>query len=258
MPPLSEIKMGGHLKCLLKGPPDTAKSCAALSFPKPMYIFDMDGRKGSLIKWINQSGFKDLSTDVDIDSYNARDYISFDKKVETFKTNGPGKYKTVVLDSLTSMGDLLIEYGNMQRGKDKGKWMGVVAIPGFEEYGAESSGLSKTMEIMRNLPCNFVLVAHEIEKRTKIPNQPDKVEYRLLTAGAPIAARLPVYFNHILHFKCETPINVGGSNKYLVYTNQSGDHFARTELPLPDKMDITGRKFYDVLVSELKIKGIEL
>lgn len=252
---LADVKLGGTGKYILKGRPGTAKSCAALTFPKPMYIFDLDGRIKSLVKWCGEMGYADLLAGVEFDYYSPRDFAKFKSRIDAFEIHC--KYKTVVLDSLTAAGDIMIAYANAIKGT--GNKVGEIKIPGFEEYGAEYAGLTSSMEILRSLPSTIAVVtAHVVETSQKKPDGTFVSYQRLLTAGKPVAAKLPIYFNHIFHFDVETSINVGGKNKYVVYPDHAGDDWARTEYPLTEKIDITGKKFYDVLRDLLKKKEIDI
>lgn len=257
MPYLKDQKIGGSRRFLFKGIPGTGKSCSILGFPKKTYIFDLDGRIKSLIKWAREE-LKDESIleGIEYDYYGRRDFDKLKAKIDKLEVHNP--YETVATDSLTALGDILIEYSNVLRG-DKGKTRGLIKIPGPEEYGAEASGMSQIMDILYNLKCNIIVTAHVVETSTKQLDGHDKTERRLLTAGKPIAAKLPIYFNEIYHFGIERAINVGGENKIVVYTDNVGDYdFARSELPLPKKMDITNKKLYEVIRENLKMKGVEL
>jgi hypothetical protein len=84
---------------LFKGEPGTRKSTAALSYPLPQFWLSFDRKIGSLFlpgkKW-----------GVDFTKVDYEDYATWtpgEQKLKSFRTYCP--YKTIVIDSITSVGD---------------------------------------------------------------------------------------------------------------------------------------------------------
>src|SRR4051812_33025238 len=89
-----------HIMGLFKGEPGLRKSGAAASFPKP-YFFDVDRKMDALHAPIKAWGLN--RADIEYDSFV--DWTGILAQLEKFRT--VCKYKTLVLDSITSTADVI-------------------------------------------------------------------------------------------------------------------------------------------------------
>ena len=102
MPLASNIQPDGRFLGLFIGRSGGGKSAAAYSFPKPMKIYDLDGRiRGGLVPWIDRTGieyeyFPPLGAKTVFEQMND----SFGVLQVEAKTNQL-KLKTLILDSAT-------------------------------------------------------------------------------------------------------------------------------------------------------------
>ena len=62
-----------------------------------------------------------------------------------------------------------------------------------------------------------------------------------MTGGRKIAAEIPVYFNEAYHFY-NTP-----SGGFEIITKADGEDWAKTSLPLPERIDFTHKNLYDII-----------
>lgn len=269
MPMVSNIKLGAKINALIKGEPGVGKTFIEGSFPKPMYIFDLDQKVDVIKKMELVLGEEEYSSKgIEYDTYSAAEYESFANKLDSFERmaqSGSFPYKTVCVDSLTTLAIILIRYSLSKRGaqreeegnKKEGRKRGIILMPEFEEFNLESLAINAMLDIGRNLPCHFLMSAHVIKTESKSQNR--IIETRsLMTAGKKIAAAIPAQFKEQWHVEIDTGLGAGDNANYLVRTRGTGNDFASTLLPLPSTIDFTNKSFYPILKDLLLQKGIEL
>lgn len=268
---VSDIKLGAKINALLKGEPGGGKTFLEGSFPRPMYIADLDHKVDVLKKMEMELG-RDIFNcdDIFFDTYGAKDYPKFADTFNEFEKladyGGDFPYKTVCVDSLTTLADMLIRYSLSLRGterkaddpKAKERKRGIIAMPEFEEFNVESLAINQLIDIGRNLPCHFILTAHVIRTTSKDNSGRERESRVLMTAGKKIAAAIPAKFKEQWLVEPDTGINVGDDVSYLVRTKPTNIDTASTLLPLPRTIDFTNKPFYPILKELLREKGIEL
>lgn len=249
---MSDMSMvtNDYLYCLFSGEPGTRKSTAALTFPKPIYFIDFDKKMGALRTPMSKWSIP--NKEVHFDSY--KDWNSAKKKLKEFQTNCP--YKTIVLDSITSMGDgvnaqtLALKYGTTTKsGSDAGKLIGGIAVNTIEDFNAETAAFQELIALTKDIhifhKVNIILIAHVIQVETKSPDNKSHMSRTLVTGGKKIAKKIPAYCNEIYYFFIKSGFEVGSDGKYSIYTQHSGDDFARTSLALPGEIEVGDRNLYN-------------
>jgi hypothetical protein len=230
---MSNAKFDG-LYSLFKGEPGTRKSTCALSFPTPHYWFNWDLKMDALRIPMKNWGIN--PTDVEFDNY--KDWEAARKKLEQFQVNC--KYKTIIIDSITSCADAINRQTLKYKGADsKGKLIAGIPVNSIEDFNAEDSALkelialTKDIHIFHNL--NVILIGHIIQKEIKQSNGQTHMSRVLVTAGKGIAQKIPAYCGEIYHFNIVTGMNTSKGGEYGLKTTHTGDDFARSSLGLePD------------------------
>jgi hypothetical protein len=229
------------LYCLFKGEPGTRKSTAALSFPTPIYYFDWDMKMDALEMPIQKWGID--ATKVDYDLY--KDWDAARNQLEKFQANC--KYKTIVIDSITSMADAAIRQTLKFKGGG-GKKIGTIPVGGFDEYNAEAAAISEMIALTKDIKefhnCNVILIGHIIQKEVKSPNGQTHMARLLVTAGKGPAQKIPAYCSEIYHFNMVTSMEANSGNKYALKTTHTGDDFARSSLGLPSEIIFDNEPLY--------------
>jgi hypothetical protein len=234
------------LYVMLKGEPGTRKSTQALTFPKPQYWFSIDKKMKALIRPAKMWGI-DMSQ-VDYDDYSA--WLGKDSifpKLESFLTGC--KYKTLVLDSVTSMGDSV----NIQTMKDKTKdqgddarRVGGIRINTLEDYKAEASAFQSMIDVTKQIQVmykvNIILIAHVVGERAQKEVNTTAHARIIITGGKTISGKIPAYCEEIYHFDLEAEAVQGRPAKNIIYTQYTDDDYARTSLPMPSKIEMTASK----------------
>lgn len=266
MPPLKELLNPEKRfnTWLFKGKPKTGKSIAAASFPRPIKYLDFDQRIQSIVEYFDQN--KISFDDFDYDSFMGKEYERFDKTIDEIR-KFPGKYKTVVFDSLTNFAELALQYfvylrgevnSGSKRKEDDYKHKGVVDLLEVEDYGGEDRSIMNSLRILLGLKCHVVLIAHTVEVEYKDITGNVTTSQQLLTGGRKIAAKIPSIFNDVYHFYQTSAAKPSEPNNFMCRTKASGVDWAGSIYPLPRELHFTNQSFFNVMQGELSKHEIEL
>lgn len=259
MPKLHEQNEISKITALVMGKPRSGKSILAASFPGPIYLFDFDQ------KWRMLKGYYPDRRDIDFDVYSSITIPAFLTKLTELTQYCP--YKTIIIDSLTSLGDSLIDYSIRERGNSKRsddskteKKRGVIELSEIVEFAVEDRTLHKLWEWSKYVKAHVILNAHVIEtERKDISGKVVGYNRSLVTGGKKVAAKLPAYFEEFWFVEKDPDVSNWEDDKYRVFFHLAGQDAAGTALPLPEKVDFSNKRFYDdVLVPLLSEKGITL
>lgn len=239
MPTLETIDYS-NLYCLFKGEPGTRKSTCALSFPKPIYFVSWDRKMDAL--GLPMRAWNLNPKEIEYDDYSNWDNVK--AKLETFLITC--KYKSIVIDSITSGGDAMVRQTMLT--KSGGKKIGTISVGGFDEWNAESSALTEMVALTKDLhinkKVNIILIAHIVQKEMKTPDGQTHMARVIVTAGKTIAQKIPAYCSEVYHFNIKTGAIVGAGGKYALKTTHTGDDFARTSLPLEQEIEFGDKPLY--------------
>lgn len=247
MPTLNEIKMDS-LFTMLKGEPGTRKSTVALSYPTPQYWISTDQKMEALMLPAKKWG-------VSMREIEYEDYIDWDKpriKLEHLQVNCP--YKTIIVDSITSMGDAMTRQVRKSKAKDStGKIIGGIPVSGFEEFNAESSAFQEMIALLKDIHkfhhVNVILIAHVLGARKD--NDANKLTHhsRIIVTGAEkISAKIAAYMTEVYHFNIKPAFEADKEGSYGLMTVHTGNDYARTSLPLPQEILFNEKPLYDTWI----------
>lgn len=230
------------------------KSVAAASFPKGVQFEDFDGRiGGAQVPWL------DLS-DIDYEYYppKAPKLISkINDRLGTLLTAAqlqmPGQGgirlpKTHVTDSLTNMTYAFVcqALPITHPDKAKGRWLGVTAMPGPQDFGLEAQATYDYIATLKSLPIpNIIVTAHWVDRYGK-PEGSDNEYAENVVIGKKLSVRdkigenIQTHFDHIFEFE-------RSERKFFVTFRGK---LARTSFDwLPDgPQDWTGKNFYEFMM----------
>lgn len=243
MPTLEKIDYS-KLFCLFKGEPGTRKSSAALSFPKPIYFFDFDGKIEALGRPMQAWGID--PKEVHYDTY--KDWNSAEQKLRAFQTKCP--YKTIVLDSITSCADAINRQTlKIKSGGGAGKTIAGIPVNSIEDFNAEDSALKELVAALKEIKAyhkiNIILIAHVIQKEQKSADGKTHMSRTIVTAGKGIAQKIPAYCSEIYHFNIKTSMDLSKGGQYSVLTVHTGDDMARSSLPIESEIIFGNDPLYE-------------
>lgn len=238
------------LYCMFKGEPGTRKSTQALSFPGPQYWFSWDRKMSGIFLPMKKWGI-DPKT-ITYDDYD--DWSKPKKKLESFQTNCP--YRTLVLDSITSMADMTLrqtvrlKYGvSRQSGAAAGKLIAGIAVNEIEDYNAESSALNELIALTKDInsyhKVNVILIAHVVKAEYRdTTKKTTHISRQIVTAGKNVAAKIPAYCGEVYHFNIKRGMEADAGGEYSLLTEHTGDDFARTALGLDKEIVFKDKPLY--------------
>jgi AAA domain len=253
MPTMESVGFDG-LYCMFKGEPGTRKSTQALSFPGPQYWLSWD-RKMNGIKLPMRKWGIDPKTVV-FDDYD--DWTAGKKKLEQLQVSCP--YKTIVIDSITSMADMTLrqttrlKYGvTRASGATAGKLIAGIAVNEIEDYNAESAALQELIALTKDInsyhKVNIILIAHVVKAEYRdTTKKTTHISRQIVTAGKNVAAKLPAYCGEVYHFNIKSGMQEGAGGDYTLLTTHTGDDFARTALDLPAEVVFNDKPIYDTYI----------
>lgn len=239
---------------LFKGDPGTRKSTQALTYPKPQYWFSFDGKMKAMRLPMIKFGIN--PKDIHYDDYN--DWSLARTKLESLQINCP--YKTIVIDSVTSMADKMLRQvikaktgGVRKSGQAAGKMIGGIAVNELEDFNAEAAGITEMIDLTKDIysyhKTNIILIAHVIGSETKDINGIATISRVLVTAAKKNGAKIPAYCDETYQFGVEPDVDISKGGNYHVITSHLGYDFARTSLPLPPKIIIGNDNLYEKYIT---------
>lgn len=235
----------GPLFTMLKGEPGTRKSTCALSYPTPQYWFSADQKMEAMTLPAKRWGID--TKQIEYDDYS--DYDKAKAKLASFQLNC--KFKTIIVDSVTSFGD------NMNRqtikhkaGSGGGKVIGTIHVPGLEEYNAEASAFQEFMAMLKDVhkfhKVNVVLIAHVVGQRKD--DDKNKLTHHsrvIITGGDKISGKIASYMTEVYHFDVKPGFAETDEGEYGCFTSHTGNDYARTSLPLERRITFNSKPLYN-------------
>lgn len=230
---------------MFKGEPGTRKSSSALSFPKPIYFFDWDGKMDALVIPMRKWGIDPKQ--IEFDTY--KDWDSAKAKLEKLQVKCP--YRTIVIDSVTSCADGINRQSlKFKIGEGKSNKAGGIPVNSIDEYNAEESALKELVALTKDIRAyhkvNIILIAHVIQKEQRNPaGQITHISRQIVTAGKGIAQKIPAYCSEVYHFNIKKGFDPTQGGEYSLLTVHTGDDFARSSLPLDTEIVFKDQPLYD-------------
>jgi hypothetical protein len=244
MPTLESAKID-VLFSMFKGEPGTRKSTAALSYPTPQYWVSTDQKMEAMVLPSKRFGIS--TRDIEYDDYT--DWDSPRAQLEKLQVNC--KFKTIIVDSVTSIGDAMTRQVRKIKAQDNtGKKIGNIPVSGFEEFNAEASAFQELIAILKDIHkfhgVNIILVAHVLGARKD--NDANKLTHhsRIIVTGAEkISAKIASYMTEVYHFNIKPAFEADKEGQYGLMTVHTGNDYARTSLPLPQEIMFNDQPLYE-------------
>jgi hypothetical protein len=206
MPKTSDIKPT-QLKCLTYGKSGTGKTYALDTLPKPLFIYSFD-----------PGGLVSLRGCTEIDYEELEDFKSLDKHLE--KTFNPSQYKSLAVDSLTTLAELIMNHVMGLSGKSSSK---IATIPTQNHWMTQMVLIQQVLDHFLNLPLHVVITAHEELMK-------DELSGRIM--GVPLITgklkfRLPLYFSELYHSRIKRQ---GDKHEYVFMTRDDALYGAKSRM----------------------------
>jgi hypothetical protein len=236
---------------MFKGEPGTRKSTAALSFPTPQYWISTDQKMEAMIlpgkKWsidFNQIEFDDFN-----------DWNSIEKKLTQLSLGVPKscKYKTIILDSITTTGDTInIQVSDHKTRDKKGQTIGGIRVDSIEDYKAEASAFRSCMKLLKLIhkhhQVNVIIIAHVVGTRAQDEVSTTQQSRVIITGGKTISGKIAAYCTEVYHFDIKPSLSAEKEGSYDVVTVHTGIDYARTSLPLNRRIPVNDQQLYKTFI----------
>lgn len=225
MAKLSDLNPSEQIKLCIYGNSGTGKTCFATSFPTPLWFCDFDGKVSSAANFWRAKDPKRLEgiSYENFSGYQAqggiRVFQKFDAMLRELETKCP--FKTVVLDSLTTFTDALMQHVIQENPNTKRFNRDT---PVLQDYGLLNQYFKTVMRRLLALPTNLVVVGHIKVTEDQITGE---TIHRPALSGQ-LPELLPVLFQEVYRSYTETK---DGKALYLAQTRSNGKYMARTEAP---------------------------
>jgi hypothetical protein len=264
MPLLKNINPIDRFLGLFIGRSGSGKTAAALSFPKPLKVLDLDGRiRGGIVPWNDLDGIEYTFIPSKPDKGTVFDLLNNEFSVLDINSKkGDSDLQTLVFDSLTwGANDLLLDAiplthkpGSASDGR--GRSIGTMQVAGPDDYKFQSTGIVQILAFLKSLKIpNIILTANIVNRWGRPKDQtgkiidpygPSEVVGEQLVLTDKISETAPSAFDNIFKFE---KIDTGRELKF--YFSAQGD-LARNTLGIEyGNLDITGVNFYNLLQTKL-------
>ena len=211
MTTLDQLAQHDYVKLLVYGNSGSGKTCLSAGFPGPVLYLDFDHKISSaakfyakqpeLLKNINVEQFAHLKGRARIDKLEA-----IVKGIYQEAEKGTLPYKTIVIDSLTTMSSSILEHYLVAQPGIKRALAGINAM---QDYQLLDKQLTTLITGLLSLDCNVVMTGHLNMEKDETTGA---VEYKPLMAGK-FADKLPIYFEEV----------------YVARVNEKGEYVLQTQ-----------------------------
>lgn len=232
---LSDVKPGENLKILVCGPAGTGKTCFAAGFPYPILYLDFDSKVDSAAAYYAND--KERLENIDVRDMSRRladsDPIAEMKEIITKELipaqHGGGKYKTLVIDSITTFSSAVLNHIVKTNPGVKRVVSAQGSQPGMSDYGILRREFMKLIPGLLSLPMNVVMLGHiKVDK--------DELTGEIIRGpmmDGSFAQELPIYFKEVYASKMK-------DGKSWAQTVSDYQHsFCRSQIPgLPNPVEL--------------------
>lgn len=218
MPALSQIKTEGHLKVLAFGNSGSGKTCFAAGFPYPILHLDFDGKVDSAALF--HKADPDRLANIDVRELKQQLLMNptanpitelmaiISKELIPAQKTGL-KFKTLVLDSITTFSSLTLNHILLTNPGIKRNMSAQGAQPGLQDYGILKREFAKLIPGLLSLDCNVVMLGHIDTTKDELTGE--LVRGPLMDGS--FAKELPIYFKEV----------------WRTYVDEKGVHRAQTK-----------------------------
>lgn len=250
MPKLSDMKLGGKIVALITSPNGYGKSNVAASFAAAgkTKFYDFDGRMQAVRFFSGMELNKPYLDNIEYETFNHKNFEQFKKQIEDLQTRNP--YKCIVIDSFTNFSTTCITYQMNLKGQGGGKiTKGGLAVTTWDEINGETMLAAQLMDILKTLRCHVIMTAHPV-KKTLVGTTTERYD-SIASYGNKVPSLIPTYFNEQWIIDLESSPSAKVGMQRFLYTQPTPKFDAKTALPLPDKIDITGEPDVHSMIQKL-------
>ena len=195
-------EMVGHsfLKALIYGDSGAGKTCLAAQMPGPIEYWDFDGKLSSAVSYLQRIGKAELLKHIDVYQFAQLPLMeripAWEKRTQALdaliKAKQPFPFKTVVLDSITTLSHHLMEDYIFR--SQTGLKRPLPGINGLQDYGLYEKHMTRMLSGLLAQPINFIVLGHVDVDRDESTGT---ISRKPLCAGQQLAKKLPIWFDEV-------------------------------------------------------------
>jgi len=215
------IGFPSELNVLLYGDFATGKTTFSLTFPRPLFVFDIDKRYQTFagMDGVDYKVYEDVGK-------RPSAYREFMKDFMDLQQNA-SEYKTVVVDSSTTLLDIMTNDILGITGTGRGATEGL----DLSQWGTVTERFRKIFSLMRGFPCHSIMTSHTQIFQDDLTGE---LKYVTMMVGRKVAQKAPLFFDEV--YRCFTEKDRDtGEVQYLAQTQSDRHYPARTSLNLRDE-----------------------
>ncbi len=230
---LSEVDPSKNQKILAYGKSGSGKTCFAAGFPTPMLFLDFDGKVNSAASYY--SGQEERLAGIEVVNLVPREgadpiqkLTEVTKDLSAQQKSGEYKYKTLVLDSITTFSSAVLRHIVKTNPGIKRVMCKQGVQPGMQDYGILKREFARLIPGLLSLDMNVVMLGH-------IKTDKDETTGEILrgvSMDGSFSADLPIYFEEVYR----TYVKDG---KYLAQTQADFKYMCRTQRGLPKEIELS-------------------
>jgi len=247
MKTLNDILTTQKACILLVGPPGSGKTVLATQFPKP-YLLECDNNLKGPAQFIKDNG---LSTDLRFDiphldaegkmlprAMRYKNFAALGNKVMEDPT-----IETIIVDSLTTLVDYVIDEVRVQQGRKiaDGKTVFKDDAMQIQDWGAFAYILKQLIIAFKSSGKRVIFTAH-VETREDESSESSKTLYRYIACPGQLRETIAGYFDEVWHITQEQK-TVNGKLANVRFLNTAPSSFREAPLGLKTASSGLGIKF---------------
>jgi len=229
---LTELKNTNKIKVLVYGESGSGKTCFGAGFPTPLWVADFDGKVSSAARYHTAERI----SGIEYESYRAG--IKDDDPIKRFESelirledasrDGSFKYKTIMIDSVTTYADSLITYVvETNPGTTRYK----AGVPVMQDYLMLGLKFKNHIQRLLALDCNVVMVGHIQE----VQNEKTKEITNMTLLPGKLAKWMPIVFEEV--YRSYVDKKPGKNRVYMLQTQSDYKYNCRSQIPgLPENV----------------------
>lgn len=195
---MADLKSKNLIKALIMGNPGTGKTCFAASFPGPVLLLDFDNKASSAARFYKEKPEVLAGVEVRIlsPSLHKSPLLEFNKIIEDLRqqqSTGVYKYKTLVIDSITTFSAATLSHIITSNPGIKGRVTAQGSMPDKPHYGVLLREFERIIPGLLTLDINVVMLAHIAEY---VSEQTGEMIREAMMDGS-FSSKLPIYFDEV-------------------------------------------------------------
>lgn len=227
---LSDLKTVDLVKVLVYGEPGGGKTVFAAGFPGRIIYFDFDNKVSSAARFYR--GNAELLSNIDVVTLSPTLHESpineLQKRVaelSAMQKKGEYPYKTLVIDSLTTMSSACLAHIVQTNPGIKRVLTAQGQQPGMQDFGILKREFQRLIPGLLTLDMNVIMLGHISITKDELTGE----LIRGVLMDGSFADQLPIYFEEV--YRAYVTEVQGGKREFFAQTQSDGKFKCRSQIP---------------------------